>query len=211
MKNNNEKRIGTVKKLILAMLLMVAPAVAQNNAPVLAQNTTTRTVESSASEQSKRHIVVSVADRKLALMEDDVVVKVYPVAVGAAVSPSPMGSYHIVTRLTDPTYYHTGKVIGPGPQNPLGTRWMGLSQKGYGIHGTNAPKSIGKAASHGCIRMAKADLEDLFNRVKVGEAVEIRSGAEDTTIAIFHPAVNPTTNTETVVATAMSSGADGVE
>ena len=51
---------------------------------------------------------------------------------------------------------------------------MGLDTKGYGIHGTNAPKSIGKAASHGCIRMAKRDLEELFSMVKAGDAVEIR-------------------------------------
>jgi lipoprotein-anchoring transpeptidase ErfK/SrfK len=50
---------------------------------------------------------------------------------------------------------------------------MGLSAKGYGIHGTNAPKSIGKAASHGCIRMRKADLEELFELVSVGVVVEI--------------------------------------
>src|ERR1700760_642282 len=158
MTNHNEKRNGAVK-VVLAMLLMMAPAMAQRTTSQVADSTTNETT---------RRIVVSLADRKLALVEDDVVVKVYPVAVGASVSPSPEGSFNITTRLTNPTYYHTGKVIGPGPQNPLGTRWMGLSQKGYGIHGTNAPKSIGKAASHGCIRMGKKDLEELFALVKVG-------------------------------------------
>jgi hypothetical protein len=65
---------------------------------------------------------------------------------------------------------------------------MGLSQKGFGIHGTNAPRSIGKAASHGCIRMAKADLEELFELVKVGDEVEIRGEADEETAAIFSPA-----------------------
>ena len=72
-----------------------------------------------------------------------------------------------------PTYYHKGVVIGPGPGNPLGNRWMGLDLKGYGIHGTNEPDSIGHAASHGCIRMGKRDVEDLFTRVRVGDVVEI--------------------------------------
>lgn len=197
MTNNNEKRNGTVAKILVALVLMVAPVMAQK-AP--AKPAETETV---------RRIVVSIPDRKLALIENDIVVKVYPVAVGAGVSPSPDGSFQIVNRLTNPTYYHTGKVIGPGPQNPLGTRWMGLSQKGYGIHGTNAPKSIGKAASHGCIRMAKADLEDLFNRVKVGDTVEIRNQVDDTMVAVFHPAAE---SEAPVVATATAAPAiNGVE
>ena len=99
--------------------------------------------------------------------------KVYSVAVGAAVSPSPSGTLKIVNKVIGPTYYHQGKVIPPGKSNPLGDRWMGLSQKGYGIHGTNVPSSIGKAASHGCIRMGKHDVEELFNLARVGDAVEI--------------------------------------
>lgn len=202
MTNNNEKRMAAIKQVVLAVVLMMAPALAQTATPI-----ETKPVETT---DSARRIVVSLADRKLALMEDDVVVKVYPVAVGAGVSPSPEGSFHIVNRLTNPTYYHSGKVIGPGPQNPVGTRWMGLSQKGYGIHGTNAPKSIGKAASHGCIRMAKADLEDLFNRVKVGDAVEIRTGADEATLAIFHPTTHPAT-TDAVVATVAMNSTNGAE
>jgi len=64
-------------------------------------------------------------------------------------------------------------VTKPGKNNPLGNRWMGLSKKSYGIHGTNVPASIGKAASHGCIRMGKHDVEELFELVRVGDTVEI--------------------------------------
>jgi lipoprotein-anchoring transpeptidase ErfK/SrfK len=143
---------------------------------------------SRAQATPKRQVLVSIPDRKLALLQDGEVVKVYPVAVGAGVSPSPVGQFKIVNRLTKPTYYHSGTVIEPGPKNPLGTRWMGLNQKGFGIHGTNAPKSIGKAASHGCIRMAKADLEELFELVTVGDEVEIRGEADEQTAAIFSQA-----------------------
>jgi hypothetical protein len=62
----------------------------------------------------------------------------------------------------NPTYHHNGKTVLPGPGNPVGTRWMGLSITGYGIHGTNKPKSISKAASHGCIRMATMALSPLL-------------------------------------------------
>lgn len=120
-----------------------------------------------------RRLVISIPDRKVALIEDGRVVKVYAVAVGAPGTPSPQGRFHISSRVVRPTWYQPGKVVGPGPANPLGTRWMGLGYKGYGIHGTNAPLSIGKAASHGCIRMRNRDVEELFTLVQVGDDVEL--------------------------------------
>ena len=138
-----------------------------------------------AQTQSRRTLVISVADRKLAVVENGAVTKIYPIAVGKNSTPSPTGSFFIVDRITDPTYYHAKVVVPPGPHNPLGTRWMGLSEKGYGIHGTNAPKSIGKAASHGCIRMARPDLEELFAHTRVGDAVLILRERDDLTEQIF--------------------------
>jgi len=138
-----------------------------------------------------RHVlVVSIPDRKLALTEDGRVVKVYSVAVGAAVSPSPTGTMKIVNKVIGPTYYHKGKVVPAGRCNPLGNRWMGLNQTGYGIHGTNVPSSIGKAASHGCIRMGKRDVEELFSLAQVGDAVEIHGERDARVTGIFgSPAV----------------------
>jgi len=121
----------------------------------------------------ERRIVVSIPDRKLALLEGDRVVKIYQVAVGAAVSPSPNGEFRIAQRLENPTYYKPGVVIGPGKDNPLGPRWIGLDVKGFGIHGTNRPASIGKNASHGCVRLRNHDIEDLYARVKVGDRVSL--------------------------------------
>ena len=129
--------------------------------------------------------MISVADRKLAVVENGAVTKIYPIAVGKNSTPSPTGSFLIVDRITAPTYYHANVVVPPGPHNPLGTRWMGLSEKGYGIHGTNAPKSIGKAASHGCIRMARPDLEELFAHTRVGDAVLILRERDNLTAQIF--------------------------
>jgi lipoprotein-anchoring transpeptidase ErfK/SrfK len=143
-----------------------------------------RSVASAAATRNRR-IIVSIPDRKLALLEEGRVLRVYKVAVGARVSPSPTGEFKVVRRLTNPTYYHPGVVIPPGKDNPLGTRWIGLDRPGYGIHGTNQPRSIGKAASHGCIRMAKADLEQLFDEVQVGDVVEIRTRADAETAAVF--------------------------
>src|ERR1700729_1066278 len=135
--------------------------------------------------QSRCTLVISVADRKLAVVENGAVTKIYPIAVGKNSTPSPTGSFLIVDRITDPTYYHANVVVPPGPHNPLGTRWMGLSEKGYGIHGTNAPKSIGKAASHGCIRMARPDLEELFSHIRSGVSVVILRERDDLTAQVF--------------------------
>lgn len=138
-----------------------------------------------------RVIVVSLEDRRLALVEDGAVVKVYRVAVGKDTTPSPAGTFTIVERVENPTYYHEGNVVPPGPGNPVGTRWMGLSQKGYGIHGTNAPRSIGKAASHGCIRMRRKDLEELFAAVRSGDTVEVVGERNEETAEVFGSPMTP--------------------
>src|ERR1700759_3395448 len=101
--------------------------------------------------QENQRIVVSIADRKLIFFEDGRVVKVYDVAVGKSSTPTPEGQFRVINHIANPTYYHGTIVIAAGKENPLGTRWMGLSTAGYGIHGTNVPESIGQAASHGCI------------------------------------------------------------
>ena len=122
-----------------------------------------------------RRVVVSIPDRKLAVIENNEVVQVFPVAVGAQATPSPVGTFTIVNRVANPTYYHPGKVVAPGPRNPLGTRWIGLSQKGYGIHGTDDQASVGFAKSHGCIRLRTADIERLFERLRPGDVVELHA------------------------------------
>ena len=150
--------------MILAIFLVaVVESLAQEQA-------SSSRIEGRPSQPSRR-VVVSIPDRKLALIEDGEVLKVYPIAVGASQTPSPRGEFRIANRIERPTYYTPGKVVRPGPDNPLGTRWLGLSLKGYGIHGTNEPRSIGKRASHGCIRMRNADVEELFEIVRVGDAV----------------------------------------
>lgn len=155
------KRIQSEKRLArIAALLVIAAA------------------EALAQERARR-IVVSFPDRKLALVEGDHAIKVYDIAVGKPSTPSPAGEFQIVNHIPNPTWYGPGKVVGPGAGNPVGTRWMGLSAAGYGIHGTNAPSSIGKAASHGCIRMRNRDVEELFELVGVGVTVELHQERPD--------------------------------
>lgn len=152
---------------------------------VLAVSAAAQDAKPAEQARIKRTVLVSLPDRKLAVLEEGDVIASFPVAVGAAVSPSPTGEFEIVNRVEKPTYYHRGVVIPPGKDNPIGTRWVGLSEKGFGIHGTNAPKSIGHAASHGCIRLRNRDMERLFTMLRVGDVVEIRGERDEETAEIF--------------------------
>lgn len=178
-------------------------------AQVMGQTATTTATKADvvAKEQApvKRTIVVSLEDRKLALVEDGEVKKVYTVAIGKPSTPSPVGTFAIQRRVKNPVYQHEGKVVQPGPGNPVGTRWMGLSIKGYGIHGTNEPKSIGKAASHGCIRMARKDLEEMYEMVRVGDTVELIGQRNQETAQLFGEQKPAATEQPMVVASAAAA------
>jgi lipoprotein-anchoring transpeptidase ErfK/SrfK len=163
-----------------AVLLMTGAA-AQSQTQAAGQSA----AGSTATAPGTTKIVVSLEDHKLALIEDGQVRKIYPVAVGKPSTPSPAGTFTIARRVMNPTYSHDGRIVPPGPHNPVGSRWMGLSIRGYGIHGTNEPGSIGKAASHGCIRMAKGDLEELYPQVAVGDTVELIGRRDEETASIF--------------------------
>ena len=195
--NDLQKAMIAASCLVLSMAPVVAqttttrpnvvPAVAAKPAPVADMRPTKLTTRPTRGSRhaATRVIVVSLEDRRLALVEDGAVTKVYKVAVGKDTTPSPTGTFTILQRVENPAYYHDGVVVPPGPGNPVGTRWMGLSQKGYGIHGTNAPRSIGRAVSHGCIRMRKKDLEELYAEVRSGDTVEIVGERNEETAAIF--------------------------
>jgi lipoprotein-anchoring transpeptidase ErfK/SrfK len=181
-----------MKSLKFKLAVVQAAAVIFAAAAAAQQTIEPAVPEPAAVQQEQREIVVSLEDRKLALIENGQVKKVYTVAVGKPSTPSPEGTFTIQRRVVNPTYHHNGKSVPPGPNNPVGTRWMGLSKTGYGIHGTNEPKSIGKAASHGCIRMAKADLEEFYPMVAVGEQVRLIGHRDEETARLFGPAEMPT-------------------
>ena len=125
-------------------------------------------------------IVIRRGDNKLTLYSGMKVVRTFTVATGQAIYPTPLGKFSIVVKWKDPWWYPPSspwaageKPVPPGPGNPLGTRWMGLSAPGVGIHGTPADGSIGYSLSHGCIRMHIPQAEWLFNHVNVGTPVYI--------------------------------------
>ncbi len=129
-------------------------------------------------------IVIRRGENRLILYRGAKLVRTFPVATGQAAYPTPLGSFHIVVMWKNPTWYPPTqdawakglKPVPPGPNNPLGTRWMGLSAPGVGIHGTDEPASIGYSVSHGCIRMQVPQAEWLFDHVVVGTPVFIVPG-----------------------------------
>lgn len=134
-----------------------------------------------SSTQFARVIVVSRETNRLVLFRDAKPWRTFPVATGQAIYPTPRGTWHIVVKERDPWWYPPTydswakglKPVPPGPDNPLGTRWMGLNAPGVGIHGTDEPASIGYSESHGCIRMQVPDAEWLFDHVSVGTTVYV--------------------------------------
>jgi len=205
-KANRQKKALWVLGAVLAMSTVSAALQTPVSAPPRVQ--APEFAKGALARTTVHWVLVSIPDRKLALFENGRVVRIYRVAVGKTSTPSPAGEFKIVNRVTNPTYYHKGQIIGAGKGNPVGTRWMGLSAKSYGIHGTNQPNSIGKAASTGCIRMGKHDLEELFAIVDVGDTVQIRAERDEQIAEVFETGSGAGTETETIaqVETEKSSG-----
>jgi lipoprotein-anchoring transpeptidase ErfK/SrfK len=125
-------------------------------------------------------VVILRGSNKLFFFDKGKYVRSFGVATGQSAFPTPLGDYEIVTLQRNPWWYPPpsdwaaeSEPVPPGPGNPLGTRWMGISAPYVGIHGTPDSASIGYSASHGCIRMRIPDAEWLFRRVEIGTPVFI--------------------------------------
>ncbi len=151
------------------------------------QSTFTETPRSSFSPRSGRGVAaeqlpvilrLSLTDRYLEVESLGKPAIRYEVAVGQSDWQTPVGSFEITSMIKQPTWQHpiTKEEIPPGPDNPLGDRWIGFWTDGkaqIGFHGTNQEELIGQAVSHGCVRMRNRDIRDLYSRVGIGVAVEV--------------------------------------
>ncbi|MGE5658747.1 MAG: L,D-transpeptidase [Actinomycetota bacterium] len=122
------------------------------------------------------HLVLRLRERRVYVYRKDQVQSSYPVAVGKAGWETPTGNFKILQMIKEPSWEHpwTGEVVPPGPDNPLGSRWIGFWTDGknvIGFHGTPNPESVGRPASHGCVRMFDKDVQSLFEKVNVGTPV----------------------------------------
>ncbi len=123
-------------------------------------------------------IAVNLAERNLYLYQNGRPVQAFPVAIGQRGWETPTGEYTVANKARNPTWFPPSwalqeQPVPPGPDNPLGDRWMGLSIKGYGIHATNAPATVGLYVSHGCMRMYPEHAHALYDMVAVGASVVI--------------------------------------
>jgi lipoprotein-anchoring transpeptidase ErfK/SrfK len=145
------------------------------------ERTKAKVTTAQLAEKYPKVIIVNRGGFQLTLYDHLRVEKTYRIAVGQAGLETPAGRYNIQDKQVNPSWHVpnsawagslAGRVIPPGPGNPLQARWMGI-YNGAGIHGTADVGSLGSAASHGCIRMAVPDVVDLFDRVQVGDPVFI--------------------------------------
>ncbi len=134
-------------------------------------------------QPADRRIVISLADRRLYLMEDGVESRSFPVAIGRPGVAIPLGDSTVVRKRRNPTWHPTASQrrakpslplsVPPGPNNPLGKFALDLGWTAIAIHGTNEPGSIGRRVSSGCFRMMPADIEALFAVAEVGTPVRV--------------------------------------
>jgi L,D-transpeptidase ErfK/SrfK len=132
-------------------------------------------------------ILINLPEKMLFYFSGGGLVLSAPVALGKPSWPTPEGRYRVVVKRIDPDWVVPPSIqremrrqgqrilrrVPPGPDNPLGHYWLGLSLPNYGIHGTNAPSSIYTLTTHGCIRLNPGDIEALFGKVSLGTPVWI--------------------------------------
>ncbi len=124
------------------------------------------------------HLVVRRSHRRVYVYRGGVLQVSYAIAVGKPGWETPTGIYRVFSKEVNPVFksFRTGQIIPPGPDNPLGSRWIGIWTDGrtqLGFHGTNEENLIGQAVSHGCIRMLNHDVAELYNQVEVGTVVTV--------------------------------------
>ena len=124
--------------------------------------------------RSASSILIDLNKKQLFFKQANRPTQSYSIAIGKASTPSPIGQWKIINK----------KILSE--DSVFGSRWLGLSAKGYGIHGTNNPASIGTAVSSGCIRMHNQDIEQIFPLVSLGTAVSIVASAGDENYSSFH-------------------------
>lgn len=126
-----------------------------------------------------KQIVIDLDQRQLQFYEDGQVVSSYTIAIGQDEWQTPTGQFIVRDMREDPVWQHpiTKEPIGPGPDNPLGSRWIGFWTDGknhIGLHGTNDETLIGQAVSHGCVRMRDADIRQLYSYISLGTPIIVQ-------------------------------------
>ncbi len=169
-------------KLILSMLIMgfiAKPEPLLAAIPTVKPNVSKSTNKASKTAKNVKRLEIKISTRKVTLYQGKKAIKSYRVAVGKRGWETPIGKFKVMNMVRNPTWISpfTGAVIPGGTsKNPLGKYWIGFWTNGknwIGFHGTPSTSSVGKAVSHGCIRMYNKDVQELFKQVKVGTPVTV--------------------------------------
>lgn len=128
--------------------------------------------------KAQRSLVIRLNQRRVYVYENDNLMVSYPVAIGKGGWETPKGEWKVDQMLRNPSWQHpwTGEIVPPGPDNPLGRRWIGFWSDGVnaiGFHGTPNENLVGQAVSHGCVRMKNAHIDALFQQIAMGATVRV--------------------------------------
>jgi lipoprotein-anchoring transpeptidase ErfK/SrfK len=165
--------------ITFAFVLNSHPAIPLASELTVTSQTSSNNLVANDSNTLPLHLKISLSDRQVTLYRGKTQIKSYPIAVGRQGWETPIGNFHILNMLKNPTWINpfTEKAIPGGhAKNPLGNYWIGFWTDGknwVGFHGTPNPDSIGKAVSHGCIRMYNQDIKELFHQVDLGTPVTV--------------------------------------
>ena len=164
-RSEDQKKGQQMKKVLLVLTLLIVIQI-----PAFALRPLSESYE----------LVLNVAAKKLTLYTNGEAKKEYPVGVGTSFTPTPLGEFKVVRRIFNPAWvnpYRQSKVVSPGTTNPIGQYWLGFAMnkksQEYGFHSTRDLSSVGKASTHGCIRLYPEDMKELFSLVKVGARVRV--------------------------------------
>ncbi len=162
---------------------VTSTAIPASQQPTAKPTTTTTTTTTAATSQPPKadlvSLILKLKERKVYVYKGNAVVAKYPVAVGKKGWETPTGEWYVMEKITNPgwtSFKNSSTVIAPGASSPLGQRWIGFWTDGQdmiGFHGTPDPSSVGKAISHGCVRMYDKDVKALFPMVKIGTTVKV--------------------------------------
>lgn len=142
-------------------------------------------IEANAPASKKTSVKIDTTTSMLRVYEDDKLIAAYPVTVGSSQNESPVGDWKVTEISGMPNFRYDKSMLNegvrsddfhilpPGPNNPVGVTWIQLNKSGIGLHGTSEPETIGRSASHGCVRLANWDIVRLAERVRADVPVEI--------------------------------------
>jgi lipoprotein-anchoring transpeptidase ErfK/SrfK len=164
------------------------------------QQITVASVSGETPSQKVTKIEINKPRRLLAAFDKDgAVIAVYPASIGSKEKPAPSGTFKVTSVAQNPTYKYNPEyqfkgvkatkpfTIKPGPNNPVGSTWINLSLKGYGIHGTPEPSKVSKTESHGCVRLTNWDAKQLASMVDKGATVVFQDEGSAYEAMAFEP------------------------